>query len=311
VFYGYQERRLKQKAFDLAVGAYRKAFPLFERLGFHVTPLHYTQPIPDTRALSSPSSQAWRESAVAGVDLGEERQVALLEELARDYASEYGQFPERSDGDPAHYYLANTQFGPVDAELYYCMIRRFKPKRIFEIGAGFSTMVSSRAARKNDESGAGATELVAFEPFPHPVLRAGLPGLTKLVITRAQDIPVDTFRQLDAGDILFIDSSHVVQIGSDVEYLFLEVLPQLRPGVLVHVHDIFFPAQYPREWVLGKFIFWNEQYLLQAFLAFNDSFKTLWAGRFMSLRHPELLARAFTSFRPGTAPGSFWFQRVK
>jgi predicted O-methyltransferase YrrM len=308
VLYRHQGSRLQQRVFDFAVGAYRKAFPIFERLGVHVTPLHYTQPIPDTRSLTA---RAWRESATSGIDLGEDRQISLLEEFVREYRTEYDRFPERPDGDPSHYYLSNTQFGSVDAEIYYCMIRRFKPKRIFEIGAGFSTMVSSRAVRQNDEGGAGATELVAFEPFPHAVLRGGMPGLTKLVVTRAQDIDIDTFRQLEADDILFIDSSHLVQIGSDVEYLFLEVLPQLRPGVLIHVHDIFFPAQYPKEWVLEKFIFWNEQYLLQAFLAFNDSFKTVWAGRFMSLRHPELLARAFTSYRAGTAPGSYWIQRVK
>ena len=307
MLYRHQGSRLKQRAFDFAVGAYRKAFPLLERLGVHVTPLHYTQPIPDTRSLTP---RAWRESATAGIDLREESQVALLEEFVRDYRAEYDRFPEEPDGDPAHYYLSNTQFGSVDAEIYHCMIRRFKPRRIFEIGSGFSTMISSGAARKNDQAG-GVTELVAFEPYPHAVLRGGLPGLTKLVVARAQDIAIDTFRQLEPNDVLFIDSSHVIQIGSDVEYLFLEVLPQLRPGVLVHVHDIFLPAQYPKEWVLEKFIFWNEQYLLQAFLAFNDSFKTVWAGRFMSLRHPDLLARGFTSYRPGTAPGSYWIQRVK
>jgi hypothetical protein len=114
---------------------------------------------------------------------------------------------------------------------------------------------------------------------------------------------------LGADDILFIDSSHVLRIGSDVQYLFLEVLPRLAPGVLVHIHDIFMPAEYPREWVLTHGYFWTEQYLLQAFLTFNTSWEVIWAGSFMQLNHRESLACAFPQAVLDAMPGSFWIRR--
>ena len=113
-------------------------------------------------------------------------------------------------------------------------------------------------------------------------------------------------------DILFIDSSHVLRIGGDVQYEYLEILPRLARGVIVHSHDIFLPAEYPRHWVLEEHKFWTEQYLLQAFLAFNDSFEVLWAGSYMHLKHPEKLEEAFSSYkRERTLPGSFWMRKVK
>ena len=117
---------------------------------------------------------------------------------------------------------------------------------------------------------------------------------------------------LEAGDVLFIDSSHMLRIGSDVQFEYLEILPRLKPGVIVHIHDIFLPAEYPRNWVHDKHIFWNEQYLLQAFLAFNASFEVLWGGSWMHLNHPAELESAFQSYkRENQWPGSFWIRRVQ
>ncbi len=116
------------------------------------------------------------------------------------------------------------------------------------------------------------------------------------------------FSQLQSGDILFIDSSHTVKIGGDVNYLFLEVLPRLKPGVIVHVHDIFLPFEYRRDWVLDEFRFWNEQYLLQAFLTFNSEFEVLLANYYLSSHHKEHLQAAFPDL-PGWIGGSFWMRR--
>jgi hypothetical protein len=165
------------------------------------------------------------------------------------------------------------------------------------------------AARRNGAEGHVRAEVVACEPYPEEVLLRGLDGLT-LRQTIVQEIPLSEFESLQANDILFIDSSHVLKIGSDVQYEFLEVIPRLRPGVIVHVHDIFLPAEYPRPWVMDQLRFWTEQYLLQAFLAFNDTFEILWAGSYMHLTHPERLERAFRSYRRTTRwPGSFWMRR--
>jgi hypothetical protein len=114
---------------------------------------------------------------------------------------------------------------------------------------------------------------------------------------------------LGENDILFIDSTHVLRIGSDVQYEFLEVLPRLRPGVYVHIHDIFMPAEYPEAWVRREHRFWTEQYLLQAFLCYNGAFEVIWAGSYMHLKHPDELAAAFASYGPGRHPGSFWIRR--
>src|SRR5262249_46442361 len=113
------------------------------------------------------------------------------------------------------------------------------------------------------------------------------------------------------NDILFIDSSHVFRVDSDVRFLFLEVLPRLNPGVLIHIHDIFLPYDYPRDWIVKEHRFWNEQYLLHAFLLFNRAFEVLWAGSYMHTRHSDKLKRAFASYDPASVwPGSFWMRRL-
>ena len=148
---------------------------------------------------------------------------------------------------------------------------------IIEVGSGFSSLLAAEAIARNDSSA-----LICIEPFPPEFLRKGFPGLHSLIEKKVQDIDLEFFSQLDSGDILFIDSSHTVKIGGDVNYLFLEVLPRLKPGVIVHVHDIFFPFDYRRDWVMDEFRFWTEQYLLQAFLTFNSEFEVLMANRYLA-----------------------------
>ena len=134
------------------------------------------------------------------------------------------------------------------------MVRHFKPRNIIEIGSGYSSLISGQAAAKN-----GAPALICVEPFPLDFLKKGFPGLRALVQKKVEDVGLDFFSQLQSGDIFFIDSSHTVKIGGDVNYLFLEVLPRLNPGVIVHVHDILFPFDYRRDWVMDEFRFWTEQ----------------------------------------------------
>ncbi|HVF56474.1 MAG TPA: class I SAM-dependent methyltransferase [Pyrinomonadaceae bacterium] len=288
----------------------RRSFPLWQRLGVHVVPNHFYQPIPDTRTLRE---DLWRNrSELGGINFNDGRQTELLALFRERYAAEYENFPREKTSAPQQYYTNNGAFESVDGEILYCMIRHFKPRRIFEIGSGNSTYLSAQAALKNTEEDGRECRLTAFEPYPNEVLRAGFPGLSELVERKVQDVPAEKFEELEAGDILFIDSSHVLKIGSDVQYEYLEILPRLRPGVIVHVHDIFLPAEYPREWVLDSYTFWNEQYLLQAFLAFNESFEVLWAGSYMHLVHPDKLEAAFVSYdRAKNWPGSFWMRRVK
>ncbi len=164
--------------------------------------------------------------------------------------------------------------------------------------------------RNAAERSGPAAGVTVIDPHPNEVVRAGFPGLGEVLDEAVEEVPLRRFGALRPNDVLFIDSSHVLRIGGDVQFLYLEVLPRLAPGVLVHIHDIFLPAEYPKRWVLEQFRFLSEQYLLQAFLAFNGEFEVLWAGQFMHLRHPDDLARAFPSYeRNRTSPGSFWIRR--
>jgi len=290
---------------------FKKLFTLWQKLGFHITINDYYEPIPDTRTLKD---DLWQKpSELVGIDMNEEGQINLLSMFSSKFKEEYESFPRNKTSIPYQYYVNNGAFESVDGEILYCMIRHFKPKKIFEIGSGNSTYLSAQAILKNEEEDNDyECELVAIEPYPNDILKAGFPGLSKLIPKKVQDIPLSEFKKLSENDILFIDSSHVLKIGSDVQYEYLEILPRLNKGVIVHAHDIFLPAEYPKEWILKDYRFWTEQYLLQAFLSFNDSFEVLWGGSYMHLRHPDKLEEAFSSYkRDERWPGSFWIRRIK
>jgi predicted O-methyltransferase YrrM len=281
-------------------------FGLYEQRGWHITPVHYYQPIPDSRELSS---ALWSTNcSMGGVDLNERFQMELLRTFESLFRSEYDCFPPSSD-DPLRFHFGQTSFCSVDAEILYCMIRHFKPRRMIEVGSGMSTLLAAEAIRKNETQGYPCS-FTAIEPYPREFLRHGVPGLTELLEAKVQSVPIERFCALEANDIVFIDSSHVVKIGGDVVYEFLELLPRLKPGVIVHYHDIFLPAEYPKSWVLEERRFWTEQYLLQAFLAFNSAFEVLIAGSFLHLYHSAQLKAAFSSYDPANLwPGSFWMRR--
>ena len=305
----------------------KKLFKTMQRAGVNVTPKHFYWPIPDLAELERRDWTLARQPA--GVDLRLDAQQRFLAEVAARYAGEF-QYRRSPNGVPYEYHANNGLFEPVDAEVLYSMVRHYKPRRMIEIGGGYSTRVSTRALRENLSRDGVNCELTTIEPCPDPVLSAGIPGLTRLLAKPVQQVPLSVFESLGAGDILFIDSSHVVSIGNDVIYEYLEILPRLQPGVIIHAHDIFLPSDYPRSTVVESFCFWSEQYLLQAFLAFNSSFEVLWASSAMQALDADALEAAF----PGWAnsylhmepkqrqfiptadgkrvwPSSFWMRRTK
>ena len=276
-------------------------FRRWERRGFHVTPVHFYKPIPDTQSL--PETLWTHPSDLAGVEMNETTQLEMLREHIPRFRDEYEQLPASSLGRNGGFYVNNTLFGGVDALVAYCFVRHFKPRTIIEVGSGFSSLILGQAAERNKTS-----SVICIEPFPREFLREGFPGLRSLIEKKVQDIELEFFSQLESGDILFIDSSHTVKIGSDVNYLFLEVLPRLRPGVIVHVHDIFLPFEYRRDWVLDELRFWSEQYLLQAFLAFNSEFEVLMANSYLNHYYQNDLKAAFPTLGSWEG-GSFWMRR--
>lgn len=287
----------------------KRYFRLWEASGFHVFHVHFYEPVPDTRTLPD---ELWsKPSQLVGVDLNETAQLELLDQFVACFKTEYDSFPANKTSAPNQYYVHNAGFEEVDGEILYCMIRHFKPRTILEIGSGHSTYLAAQAALKNQAATGTECDLIAIEPYPSDALRQGFPGLTKLVTKKVQEIPLSEFEKLQENDLLFIDSSHVLAIGSDVQYEYLEILPRLKKGVIIHLHDIFLPLEYPRDWVLKEYRFWTEQYLLQAFLSFNQSFEVLWAGSYMHVKHPDQLEAAFRNYRRDKGPASFWLRRVR
>jgi len=282
-------------------------FELWQSHGFHVSQVHYYQPIPDTRELDL---SIWNERRdLSGLNMHDENQRQLLEDFVSRFKQEYDSLECETSSLKTKFYLGNEAFESVDAEVLFCMIRQFKPRLIYEIGSGFSTLLAADALSRNRAEGFPGT-LVAIEPYPPDFLERSPTKDVELRRIFVQELALAEFEALVENDILFIDSSHICRIGSDVQFEFLHVLPRLARGVLVHVHDIFIPREYPKEWVLDRHFFWNEQYLLEAFLCFNTAFEVLWAGQWMHIKHPHLLAKAFTSYRPGVSPASLWMRRV-
>jgi predicted O-methyltransferase YrrM len=269
--------------------------------GMHFLPVHFYSPVPDTSAI--PESQWTKRFDSPGWDLNIPGQLALLRELGQ-WGSELQHTPLFSDGNPEQYFYENGQFVATDAVVLHAMIRHFRPSQVLEIGSGHSTRVAARAARMN-----GATRLRSIEPYPSEALLGGLPGLDELIIRPLQEVDSAIFSSLGAGDFLFVDSSHVGKIGSDVNQIILEILPRLQPGVIVHFHDIFLPEEYPRHWVTHHRLFWNEQYLLLSYLLDNPGVEVLVGTHYLGVKHREAIRTAFP-YLPNFGGSSFWFKRT-
>ena len=271
-------------------------FDLWQARGYHVMPVSFYNPIPDTRDISP--EQFDRASDLVGIDLREAAQVELFEMFCDRFIDEVSRLPPPSPEG-------------IDWFMLHGMVRMLAPARVMEIGSGVSTAVTAKALTLNAEETGRVPRFTAIEPFPSDAVRAGFPGLDELLDVPVQQVPLAGFEALAENDILFIDSSHMVKIGSDAQYEFLEILPRLQPGVVVHVHDIFFPHDYGREFVLRQKAFWNEQYVLQAFLTFNHTFRVEWCSSWMMHRHRDLLANGgIAGAQRSSRPGSLWMRRT-
>lgn len=289
---------------------------IFDILGFHFLRKSYYLPIPDISDL--PSAYFQRQSDMSGVRIDDRIPLAFLNNIFPPYLAEFrAMFPlhKNSTSGNASFYLINSSYMAIDAHVYYAFIRHFKPRTVIEIGGGNSSVLAGAALQKNTSQSISTGRLVVIEPYPSPQLQRGFPGLSELIGSKIQDVPLSTFTALEAGDILFIDSSHVLRSGGDVQYEYLEILPRLAPGVLVHIHDISLPKHYPKVY-FDSGMYWNEQYLLQAFLAFNSRFEVIWPGNYLMTHRPEILRKAFPEFDimrqsfPSSEPTAFWMRVI-
>jgi Methyltransferase domain len=239
-----------------------------------------------------------------GIDLNEDEQVALLNEFAAYYPDL--PFPE-APAPGKRYHLANPSYGRYDAFVLYCMVRRLRPKRIIEVGCGYS---SAAILDLNDLLFEGRLDLTFVDPDLAQFRRLLLPGDTSrptLIEKPLQDTPNGVFESLRAMDILFIDTSHVSKVGSDVNHLFFKVLPALKPGVWVHIHDVTGNLEYPRHW-FEEGRAWNELYLLRAFLMYNRSFKVMFSSALMFNEHRDVLRERMPMCAEGGG-GQIWLRR--
>lgn len=267
---------------------------------------HCHSPIPDRADLLRRRERLFGPlpAELPGIDLAVASQLALLDRLAEAVPG-----PLRPRPGPSNRYgFENEFFGACDGTVLDAMLRRFRPTRLVEVGSGHSTSVVLDAR----EALGGRPALTLVEPHPERLLELARPGDldgVTLVRERLEDVDRSLFAGLEAGDVLFVDSTHVSRIGSDVNVLLLEVLPALAPGVLVHVHDVFYPFEYPEKWVLGHGWFWNEAYLLRALLAGGGNFEILFFVSYLQRLHRERLVDRLPLCGIGDG-GSIWLRRT-
>lgn len=267
--------------------------------------------MPDNRALArEPArSRVWppAPNPTPGIDWRAEEQVAFLTDTLG--AQSEISFPDQPTGDPREYHAGNEMFSRLDAWMLQGMLRHFRPRRMIEVGCGWSSLVTARINREYLD---GELHFTCIEPFPPDFLAdGGVDGISQLVAAPVQELPLARFLELEAGDVLFIDTSHTVKTGGDVVFLHNDVLPRLAPGVVVHVHDIALPRDYPQEWVFAGRA-WNEQYLVRAFLTFNWAYRILLGVGWLSQFRPEALAATLPDYPAayGDGGGSLWIQRT-
>jgi hypothetical protein len=250
---------------------------------------------------------------IPGIDLREQAQLALLEELGHAYRD----MPFRDAASPElRFHLDNEYYSYFDAVVLFTTLRQAKPRRVVEIGSGFSSAVMLDTRdwfREIDRD----MHLTFVDPYPErleSLLRPDDHARCSVLAQKVQDVPLATFTELEANDVLFVDSSHVVKVGSDVAWIVFEILPRLAPGVIVHFHDIPYPFEYPLHWLRAGRA-WNEAYVLRAFLQFNHAFEIRFFNDFMATHHAdEVLARMPVAMKPSsfelTVPASsLWLTR--
>lgn len=271
---------------------------------------HFYSPVVDPTELAPHADRLWpTRPEVLGIDFNDPMHEHILREVfprqfsAYDYREKLAETPELTD-----FFTQNSQFSWLDCRTLFVLLREWRPRRLIEVGSGFSSLLVADVNRRFLDN---SVDVTCVEPYPRAFLHDGLPGISRLVQAKVQDVPLATFAELDAGDVLFIDSSHVAKTGSDVNYLYFEVLPRLKPGVRIHIHDIFLPHDYPVDWVLRENRSWSEQYLLRALLMYSTGFRVLFGSNYAYWRYPELVRAALAHPRGHAfGGGSFWIERL-
>ncbi len=269
---------------------------------------HFYSPVVDPAEASAEADRIWApRTKLPGLRFSREQHLEVLNRLFPQFMAGFD-YPETlpNDAEPWQFFVRNSQFSWLDCRLLFVLLNAWRPARYLEIGSGFSSLLAADVSHRVLDD---AMSVTCVEPYPRPFLTQPVPGISEVIVKRVQELPLETFDQLEAGDILFIDSSHVAKTGSDVNYLFFEVLPRLAAGVRVHVHDIFFPLEYPKAWVLEENRSWNEQYVLQALLMDSTRYRVFFGANYAASVFPAEVAKALgREGRPPFGGGSLWLE---
>jgi predicted O-methyltransferase YrrM len=273
-------------------------------------PGHFYSPVvnPDEAYLIADNLWPKVPHEVLGIDFDPQGHESILREDFPRFIQDYRYADDEKDAASSNdYYTNNSQFGWLDSRALFVLMRKWQPKRIIEVGSGFSSLLMADVNRRflNDQC-----EITCVEPFPRPFLQTGVPGIAALLEKNVQDVPLAFFNELQSGDILFIDSSHVAKTGSDVNYLFFEVLPRLNRGVRIHIHDVFLPNEYPRDWVIDENRSWNEQYVFRALLMYSTAFRVVFGCSYAFATMPSLVKTALNHPKGHAfSGGSIWIEK--
>jgi hypothetical protein len=282
-------KELLFKTFSM-LGGKRLFFTMINRAGFDVVPKHYYSPVPDCTWLEKNRLLWIGRSSLTGIPWDLAAQLAWLKGVCEPY---YGEVA----GLKSYYSFIGSGpgYGEIESQILHCFVRRYAPANIIEIGSGVSTICMIEAAGLNQRDGKRVSRITCVEPFPSDKLRSRKE--IELIPKFCQQVPLSLFDRLSAGDLLFIDSTHAVKVGSDVLRIYLEIVPYLPPGIFLHVHDIYLPYAYPRE-VFSTRYWWQETAMLMALLINNPKLAVLTCLSALHYDYPEQLQKLLTDYRP-------------
>lgn len=283
-------------------------FDRARQLGLHILPVHYYSPIPDvSRANADDQTPKYFGADAQTLDRATEDLKGFVQSYGDAYQRIATRPPYHGDERISEFRFGMAPYATVEAELLYALIRSRKPAQIVEIGCGHTTLLIAEAIRDEADY---TPVFECIEPYRPAYLKELPDEVTTFQDAALQTVSLERFEQLEAGDILFIDSSHVVGYGSDVVYEFLSILPRLKPGVLVHVHDIFLPYEYPNDWVLESKFFWNEQYMLAALIQDNPRYRVRYPLHQLYRERSKAMHQLFPRLadESGYKPGAYWLE---
>lgn len=267
---------------------------------------HFYSPIVNIKEIKADESRIWPERpTIHGIDFNDKGHLDFIDfchTIMPEFDYPYEPNPELKGWE---FYFNNSQFSYLDPHVLFAMLRRRKPKRMIEIGSGFSSLLTADVNRNFLNN---SLNFSCIEPYPREFLTKRIEGISEVIVDKVMNVPIDYFQELDKGDILFIDSSHVCKTGSDVNHIYFNIIPTLKKGVHIHIHDIFFPFDYKKEWVIDERRSWSEQYLLQAMLMYSNRFEVTFGCNYATFYFPDKIKSMLNGKFYGGS--SFWIKTL-